>query len=181
MSRIVPVVLLLLGGSSVALAACGSSSNVKAAGHARPQALAYVDCMRSHGVPNMPDPAAGGEGVVVGGAGINMTSPAFKAAETKCAKLLPGGGPSESGSASEQVKERLLAVSKCMRAHGVSGFPDPTDGPPPSSSYEFAVAIGRGGVSLLVPNTIDVRSPAFKEAATTCHFGVGAGHRTPAP
>ena len=61
--------------------------------------------------------------------------------------------------------EQMVVVSKCMRAHGVSGFPDPTVGPPPSSPQEFSIAIGRGGVSLLVPKTIDVSSPAFKQAA----------------
>jgi len=77
----------------------------------------------------------------------------------------------------------MLALSKCMRAHGVSGFPDPTLGPPPSSPQEFSIAVGRGGVSLLVPNTIVVSSPAFKQAATTCHFGalLRGGRRTPAP
>jgi len=77
----------------------------------------------------------------------------------------------------------MLAVSKCMRAHGVSGFPDPTVGPPPSSPQEFAIAIGRDGVSLLLPKTIDVSSPAFKQAADTCQFGalLSGGQRTPAP
>ncbi len=70
-----------------------------------------------------------------------------------------------------------------MRAHGVGGFPDPTLGPPPSNPQEFSIAMGRGGVSLLVPKTIDVRSPAFKKAAVTCHFGavLGGGQRTAAP
>jgi hypothetical protein len=79
--------------------------------------------------------------------------------------------------------EQMLAVSKCMRAHGVSSFPDPTLGPPPSSPPEFSIAMGRGGVSLLVPNTIDVTSPAFKQAAAACQFGalLGGGRRTPAP
>jgi hypothetical protein len=87
------------------------------------------------------------------------------------------------GPASEQVKERLLVVSKCMRTHGIGGFPDPTVGPPPSSPQEFSIAIGSGGVSLLVPKTIDVRSPAFRLAAATCRFGatLGNGSRTPAP
>jgi hypothetical protein len=70
-----------------------------------------------------------------------------------------------------------------MRVHGVSGFPDPTLGPPPSSPQEFSIAMGRDGVSLLVPKTIDVSSPAFKRAAVACHFGalLGRGERTPAP
>jgi hypothetical protein len=77
----------------------------------------------------------------------------------------------------------MLAVSKCMRARGISGFPDPAFAPPPSNPQEFSSAMGRNGVSLLVPKTIDVSSPAFKQVAATCHMGslVGRGQRTPAP
>jgi hypothetical protein len=77
----------------------------------------------------------------------------------------------------------MLALSNCMRAHGVSDFPDPKLGAPPPNPQEFAIAIGRGGLSLLVPKTINVSSPAFKQAATTCRFGalLGAGQRSPAP
>jgi hypothetical protein len=139
--------------------------------------------MRSHGVPNLPDPGPEG-GIQLGpSSGISASAPAFKAAQAKCAKLLPGGGPGALGTASAQVRAQLLAVSECMRAHGVSGFPDPTLGPPPSNPQEFSIAIGRGGVSLLVPKTIDVSSPAFKQAAATCRFGapIGKGQRSPAP
>lgn len=183
MSRSLPVVLLLLIGSAPAIAACGSSSTVRADGSARPQALACVDCMRSHGVPNLPDPGPEGGVELSPNAGINTSSPAFKAAQARCAKLLPNGEPGGLGTASEQFTAQLLTASECMRAHGVSGFPDPAVGPPPSSPQEFAIAMGRGGVSLLIPKTIDVSSPAFKQAAATCRLGatVGDGQRTPAP
>lgn len=140
--------------------------------------------MRSHGVPNLPDPGSSAGTQIQGGSGISPQAPAFKAAQAQCAKLLPRGRPGGPGhTTSEQAEEQMLAVSKCMRAHGVSGFPDPTPGPPPSSPQELAIAMGRGGVSLLVPKTIDVSSPAFKQAATTCRVGslLGAGQRTPAP
>jgi hypothetical protein len=181
--RLLPVVLLLLVGCALAIAACGSSTTATAAGSTSTQALAYVDCMRSHGVPNLPDPGPEGDIQLSPSSGINTSSPAFKGAQTKCAKLLPGSKPGGLGPPSEQAEKQMLALSKCMRAHGVSGFPDPTLGPPPSSPQEFSIAIGRPGVSLLVPKTIDVSSPAFKHAATTCHFGalLSGGQRTPAP
>ncbi len=185
MPRLVPVVLLLLVGSALALAACGSSTTITAAGSTSTstQALAYMDCMRSHGVPNLPDPGPEGDIQLSPSSGINTSSPAFKAAQTKCAKLLPAGSSGGLGAPSAQDIEQMLALSKCMRAHGVSGFPDPTLGPPPPDPREFSIAIGRGGVSLLVPKTIDVSSPAFKHAATTCRFGAALpmGQRTPAP
>ncbi len=176
-------VVPLLVGSSLAIAACGSSSTFRAVGSAKPQSLAYVDCMRSHGVPNLPDPGPEGGVQLAPGSGINTSSPSFKAAQATCAKLLPGGQQGVLGTASKQFTEQMLAMSKCMRAHGVAGFPDPTHGPPPSDPQEFAIAMGSDGVSLLVPKTIDVSSPAFKQAAAGCHLGapLGKGQRTPAP
>ena len=182
--RPLPMILLLLVGSALAIAACGSSSTVRTAGSARPQFLAYVDCMRSHGVPNLPDPGPGGAIQLTPSSGINTSSPAIKTAQAKCAKLLPAGRAGGlTPPSSEQANEQMLAVSKCMRAHGVSDFPDPTLGPPPSNPREFSIAMGRYGVSLLVPKTIEVSSPAFKQAATACRFGalLSGGQRTPAP
>jgi hypothetical protein len=56
------------------------------------QALAMARCMRSHGVPNFPDPQfetapGGGFGIRLGGAGINSNSPAFQAAQKVCGKI----------------------------------------------------------------------------------------------
>jgi hypothetical protein len=154
----------------LALAACGSSGRPKQAVAAGGSGLAFASCMRSHGVPNFPDPSAGGGIQISSSSGINPFSPAFKAAQSQCAKLLPGGGPGAHGPASEQAKEQMLAISECMRAHGVSGFPDPTLSPPANPAAD-SIAMGRGGVFLAVPRTIDVASPVFQSAAKTCRFG----------
>lgn len=65
------------------------------------QALRYAACMRSHGVPNFPDPkrGPGGEGTLLTiGPDVNANSPQFKAAQKACQKLVPGSafeaGPS---------------------------------------------------------------------------------------
>jgi hypothetical protein len=139
--------------------------------------------MRSHGVPNFPDATSDGEIQIQAGSGVNPQSPAFRAAQELCAALLPRGAPSKLGPPSGQAEQRMLAVSKCMRAHDVSGFPDPTLGPPPPNPQEYSIAMGRGGVSLLVPRTIDVSSPVFKQAAIACRLGglLGRGQRTVAP
>ncbi len=55
--------------------------------------LKFARCMRSHGVPNFPDPKitigpGGGQGVDLRGAGLDFQSPAFQAAAKAC-----GGGP----------------------------------------------------------------------------------------
>ncbi len=73
-------------------------------------ALKFSACMRSHGVPNFPDPefhhSGGGVGIRIGGkgSGIDPNSPQFKAAQKTCQSILPvpkgarpgGGGPSTS-------------------------------------------------------------------------------------
>ncbi len=73
-------------------------------------ALKFSACMRSHGVPNFPDPefhsSGGGVRVRIGGkgSGIDPNSPQFKAAQKTCQSDLPrpkgagpgGGGPSTS-------------------------------------------------------------------------------------
>jgi hypothetical protein len=56
-------------------------------------ALQFANCMRSHGVPNFPDPQANGGFLVKGGAeGVNPNSPQFQSAMQSCRSLLPGGG-----------------------------------------------------------------------------------------
>lgn len=154
-----------------ALAGCGSSGKPSASGsNLAAQGIKFADCMRSHGVPNFPDPSGGGGGIHIQiGSGVNPASPAFQQAQSACRKLLPGGGPG-AGPPSGKAKAEMLAISECMRAHGVSGFPDPTTSPP-AGPQDFSLAIGRGGVFLAVPKTIDVNSPAFKQAAKACQFG----------
>jgi hypothetical protein len=132
--------------------------------------------MRSHGVPNFPDPNGSGPSVQLLGSssGINPQSPAFQSAQTSCQRLLPGGGPS-SGPASAQAHAQLLQISECMRRHGISSFPDPRPGSPPSNLGGYSAIIGHGGYLLAIPSSIDMSSPAFKQAATTCGFGPRRG------
>lgn len=60
-------------------------------GQAAPQApsiaqeIAYVDCMRTNGVPNYPDPSADGD-TRFEGTGINTNSTAFENADELCSK-----------------------------------------------------------------------------------------------
>ena len=67
------------------------------------QALRFSACMRSHGVPNFPDPQFGNGkiGIRIGpGSGIDPRSPQFQAAQKACQSELPGkAGPSSNGKA----------------------------------------------------------------------------------
>jgi hypothetical protein len=172
-----PTSVIAAASCAAAIAACGSSgsgapgatTNTKAASSHFNQALQFSACMRSHGVPNFPDPTSGGGIQITSSSGINPFSPSFKSAQSACRKSLPGGGPG-SGQPSAQAKAQMLAISQCMRAHGITAFPDPTT-TAPSSPNGYSAVIERGGVVLAIPDTIDTRSPAFRQAAATCHFG----------
>jgi hypothetical protein len=63
----------------------------------------------------------------------------------------------------------MVHLSECMRAHGVTGFPDPTASPP-ASPAGFTIAFGRPGAFIAIPQTMDMRSPTFKQAAQACEF-----------
>ena len=60
------------------------------------QALKYSQCMRSHGLPNFPDPTSNGNGPVgfsiPNGSGINPNSATYQQANQACQSLMPGGG-----------------------------------------------------------------------------------------
>ena len=130
--------------------------------------IRFAKCMRANGVPNFSDPSGGGGGIKIPN-GVNPQAPAFQAAQKTCFKLLPGGGPL-SGKVSEARKEQLLKLARCMRAHGVSAFPDPTSGPPSKGPPTGGgIAFGSAGAFLSVPNSL-MDSPAFTQAAATCGF-----------
>jgi len=55
------------------------------------QILAFARCMRSHGIPNFPDPAPG-TGEITLPPGTSKDSPVLQAADRACQHYLPGGG-----------------------------------------------------------------------------------------
>lgn len=162
------------GGASSQGASVVSSESGGSAPESKGQAIgraliAYAKCIRSHGVPSFPDPNPGAGMHVSAG---TESSPAFKAAQAKCQKLMPGGGPPGSGSPpSAQTMAHWLKVSQCMRKHGVSAFPDPATSGPDKSGGGGAngVEIGHEGAMFALSPTI-MQSPAFKRAAATCNF-----------
>jgi hypothetical protein len=82
--------------------------------------------MRSHGVPNFPDPSA--DGSVNLPSGINSASPAFQAAQQGCASLQPNANSPRPAITAAQQKS-FVANAQCMRKHGVPDFPDPVFAP----------------------------------------------------
>jgi hypothetical protein len=135
--------------------------------------LAYSRCMRSHGVPNFPDPNPGG-GFTFHPGGIDPSSPAFTAAQAKCQKLMGGPAPGSTTHPTAQWLAHMVKVAQCMRRHGITNFPDPRTSVP---SNPFPAGSGGGvisdieGVILIFPAaTIDMQSPTFTRAAAACQF-----------
>jgi hypothetical protein len=134
--------------------------------------VAFAVCMRRHGLPNFPDPRADSNGYHLRyGAenGIDPRSSQFTNAQQACRRLLPNGGRQSS---QEQAKELQagLEYAVCMRAHGVSKFPDP------KVSSDGEIEIGVGPRSHVNP-----ASPQFKAAEkavnTYCLALAAAGQR----
>ena len=61
-----------------------------------------------------------------------------------------------------------LAMAQCMRRHGVSDFPDPTQGP--GGGTGFTISTSPGSRTLTVDGTT-FSGPAFTAAAKACRFG----------
>jgi hypothetical protein len=169
MSRRIAVVI----ACGALIAACGSSSKPTTnAAKGYSQALAFSKCMRAHGVSNFPDPSTSGGGVQLSigpSSGINPQAPAFQAAQQSCQHLMPNGGQ-PSAQASAQAKARLIRTSECMRAHGITDFPDPQTGSPPSNRAGYSSVMGEDGAFLAIPSSINPQSPAFKQAAAACNL-----------
>jgi hypothetical protein len=114
--------------------------------------LAYSACMRSHGVPDFPDPVGNSLQLRAGpGSDLDPTSPKFIAAQKACQSLQPGG--KQGGTISEAQKSQALKYSACMRSNGVPNFPDPT--------------FSNGGAQLKITN-IDPGTPQFAAAQKAC-------------
>jgi hypothetical protein len=107
-----------------AAASSGQSGQISQA----QQLLELAQCIRSHGVPNFPDPSptAGILGMIEN-SGVNPQSANFKAAVQACKKYEPGANLTPAQSAAQNAKG--VEESQCMRSHGVPNFPDPTTGP----------------------------------------------------
>jgi hypothetical protein len=125
--------------------------------------------MRANGVTNFPDPLPGGGFAFHASASV-VSSPSFKAAQTRCARLMPDlGGSSFSPQVQANALAQLRTVAQCMREHGVSDFPDPRSTRRANVSLgEYSEITNYQGAWLLFPATIDMQSPAWNRAASAC-------------
>jgi hypothetical protein len=150
------VLAAALAGTALFGAACGGKT--PAAGPQQTasryqQAVAYAKCMRSHGDPAWPDPNSNGMFGNNNGS-LDESSAAYKAANKACAKLQSGNN-APAPAQQQQALAQLLKYSQCMRAHGISKYPDPTTD-------------AGGGVGISFQGNIGQHTPQFTAAQQAC-------------
>jgi len=125
-------VLAVTVGLVLLTAACGgspsSSSGQSSTGTASAFSvrLAFVRCVRAHGVRNYPDPMSNGE-EPPNTKQLFVNNPRFRAAYGACRHLLPNGGqPTQTPQAGAMTQAGALKLAGCMRTQGYPTFPDPT-------------------------------------------------------
>jgi hypothetical protein len=132
----------IIATAVLAMAGCssgGSPSSSAGGSMSSPSAVAYSACMRSHGVPNFPDPASGGQIPKADLQQLGVSTSEYQAAQQACQHLIPA-----TGSTAEQQQETqcamadncsqavvqkwmsgLRTLAHCLRSHGEPNWPDP--------------------------------------------------------
>lgn len=116
--------------------------------------------MRSHGVPDYPDPDGSGQLPKITPADeaqLGISQSRFNAAQTACQHLWPYQGPTQAQE--QQELTDALRFARCMRAHGVPGFPDPTTNSD-SGRVEFVISSSQDG--------FDPQSPQILAKVRVC-------------
>jgi hypothetical protein len=99
--------------------ACGRSPS--STGPQGSPAVSFSRCMRSHGVPDFPDPASRGGVPKVTPQQAGVSNSRFQLAQRACAPLLQ---PAQAQV--PQIMTGLLNFARCMRSHGIPDWPDPS-------------------------------------------------------
>jgi hypothetical protein len=108
--------------------------------------------MRNHGYPRFPHPDSAGNFNLTG---INLNTPRGRSAGTACSSQV---APANLGQ--QKALAQALRFARCMRAHGVTNFPDPN----PDGQNSFSNSNGQ--------------VPLVRRALTACHrllAGAGSG------
>jgi len=145
------------GGGSPGVANVASSETTTTA-TTQTGLAAFAACMRSHGVPNFPDPDSTGEIPKIQVVATAQANPhKFNAAQTACIHLAPNGSLGRQETAAQKRTQLAdeLSFARCMRSHGVARFPDPT-------------AQGQLSVEMVQAQGIDVHAPAVLHVVQAC-------------
>jgi hypothetical protein len=113
----------------------------------------FAGCVRKHGLPTFPDPPyTDGE---LNTLGFKKYSPQMEAATKACHSQALAAGVVQTPAEIEQHLQLMLKIARCMRANGVTNFPDP------DAQGAFTAPVGSSS------NT-DTNSPRYVAAAKKC-------------
>lgn len=122
-------------------------------------AVAWIQCVRSHGVPDFPGPDSSGQiPKITSGQQVGVSDSRLNAAQGACQDLWPYQAPP---TLTDQERQDYLNAAACMRSHGITNFPDPT--------------FSGGRVHFSIPSSIDTTSGQFTQARQTCTRIIPAG------
>jgi hypothetical protein len=156
---------LLAAACSGSPSSTGSGGSPTAGGSANSQLVAYSRCVRSHGIPDFPDPASGDIPKETAQQ-LGVSDSVLRAATGACADLWPYQARTQA-----QQRQQLtddLKFAQCMRSHGVPNFPDPTSS---DGRVEFVISVSRDG--------FDPHSPQILAKARGCEHVLPAGSGLP--
>jgi hypothetical protein len=122
--------------------------------------------VRSHGIPNFPDPDSSGQIPKETAQQLGVSDSRLTAAQRACQALWPYQAPTQA-----QQRQQLtddLKFARCMRSHGVPNFPDPTSS---DGHVRFVISVSRDGFN---PYSSQIRAKALE-----CQHVLPAGSRLP--
>jgi hypothetical protein len=163
-----------VAGTAVLAAACGGSAagtDTFAPGATYAQTLAFAKCMRANGVPNFPNPDRQGN--------FNPANPQVQALNEpgppqdgphavspqrnvlfECRSVLPNADTGLTLEQMQQISQQTLREevngARCMRAHGITDFPDP-------------VAAEQDNWPSMITADVDTSTPSYQAALTACN------------
>ncbi len=172
-ARAAAVITVMAAAALLAAACSGSPSSTGSGGSPNaggstnsPSAVNASRCIRSHGVPDFPDPTSSGQIPKETAQQLGVSDSVLQAAQRACQDLWPYQAPSQ-----VQQRQQLtddLKFAQCMRSHGVPNFPDPTSS---DGRVEFVISVSRDG--------FDPHSPQILAKAHECQHVLPAGTGLP--
>ena len=160
--------VIAAAGAALLAAACGSSSTSTASTTATGlSGAAYAQCMRSHGIPDYPAPASGGQlQKITSGQQVGVSDAVLHSAQTDCQAQWPYQALTQAQQQQQLAQD--LKFAQCMRANGLPRFPDPTAD---QGRVVFVISISQDG--------FDPHSPQVLVKAHQCERVLPAGSGLP--
>jgi len=163
-------VLALLAAACNGSPAAGrpsSAGDSATSGAATSSAVGFSRCMRSRGVPNYPDQTSSGALPKTSPGQLGVSNSQFQSAQAACQHLLPDNTSSQqtrqcmlTGNCPQALVQQILTAerkfARCMRAHGVPDWPDPSI----DSEGRPVFLVSRAGV--------DAHAPPIRAKSDVC-------------